>query len=489
MAETIGKNFAPFNWAQVQWILQWPNGNPEESKNSPDRDLKIIGVTTDSRAVKPGNLFIALTGEKFDGHNYLQQVKEQGAVAAVVERQVDVDLPQFVVEDTVEALGKLARVHQQIAEIHHVIGITGSYGKTSTRALLFAALSPKFKTLSSQANFNNEIGVPLTLLQLDRYVHQAAVLEMGMRGRGQIDYLAKIAEPTIGVITNVGPQHVELLGSVEEIALAKAELLENLPEHGLAVLPADSPFLELLKSKCRCRIITFGIHEGANYRVVEAQISPEGWVEFSVEFTTESWPVTTESWPVTTESWPVTLRLPGIHNAINATAAFAVAHHLGVEPTDIALALESAEIPGARMRVVKLQNGVTLIDDCYNAGPDSMHAALQTLLDFPGSGRRVAVLGDMKELGDFSEPEHQKIGTFAGQFVELLIGVGGETRPLLNSAIQAAREVENEMEVHWYSTAQEARQEISGFIRENDVILVKGSRSVGLEAVVEGLKI
>ncbi len=164
-----------------------------------------------------------------------------------------------------------------------------------------------------------------------------------------------------------------------------------------------------------------------------------------------------------------------------------MAHQLGVEPSEIALALESAELPGARMRVVKAKNGATIIDDCYNAGPDSMRAALQTLLDFPGSGRRVAVLGDMKELGEFSESEHRKIGAFVGQFVELLIGVGGETRPLLNAAIGAAKEVENEMEVHWFETASEAREAVKTMIQNGDVVLVKGSRSVELEAVVEEL--
>ncbi len=470
MAEQLTANRARFD---LQEILQVTNGRNTNFFEGFD----VEGVVTDSRVFaaeldETSHLFIALRGGKFDGHTFLTQVDGDAMAALVETAQPELLLPQIEVPDTLKALGDLARYHRKRFNIP-VIGITGSYGKTSTRALLDAALSSKFKTLASQANFNNEIGVPMTLFQLDE-TYEAAIIEMGMRGRGQIEYLSRVAEPTIGVITNIGPQHIELLGSVEEIALAKAELVEQLPENGLAVLPFDSAQFELLRSNCKCRVMTFGTHEGADYRVSQTQVSPEGWVEFSVGFGIN-------------KSQPVVLRLSGVHNAINASAAFAVAHQLGVEPSEIALALENAELPGARMRVVKT-NGFTLIDDCYNAGPDSMRAALQTLLDFPGSGRRVAVLGDMKELGEFSESEHQKIGAFAGQFIELLIGIGGEMRPLLNSAIQAARETENEMEVHWFETAQEAREEVGRMVEKNDVVLVKGSRSVGLEAVVEELQ-
>lgn len=469
MAETIGKNQA---WLMLDTVAKATGGRVLDRKAS----VEIVGICTDTRAVELGNLFVALKGANFDGHKFLQEARNKGAVGALVESDEEAPehLGRVLVPDTQKALGDLARHYRRYFNIP-VIGITGSYGKTSTRALLDAALGSKFKTLSSQANFNNEIGVPMTLFQLDE-THEAAVIEMGMRGRGQIEYLAKIAEPTIGVVTNIGPQHIELLGSLDEIALAKAELVEALPEDGLAVLPFDSPFFELLHSKCRCRVVTFGTQVGADYRVTQVQISPEGGVEFSVEFGTRQ------------KSQPVVLRLPGVHNAVNASAAFALAHQLGVEPEGIALALENAELPGARMRVVKTSSGATLIDDCYNAGPDSMRAALQTLLDFPGSGRRVAVLGDMKELGEFSESEHRKIGVFAGQFVELLVGVGGETRPLLNAAVESAREVENEMEVHWFETASEAKEAVQAMVQENDVMLVKGSRSVALEAVVEELR-
>ena len=462
MAETIGKNSAKFSAEEIRLATKaLPN-------HTVSPQYPIQGVATDSRYVEPTNLFVALKGERFDAHDFLQEVAQKNAGAALVERMDKKWLVlQFLVKDTLLALGDLARFHRRRFSIS-LIGITGSYGKTSTRTLLDAALSSKFKILSSKANFNNEIGVPMTLFQLDDE-DEDAILEMGMRGRGQIDYLAKVAEPTIGVITNIGPQHIESLGSLDEIALAKAELIENLPESGLAVLPFDSPYFEILRAKTRARIVSFGTREGADYRAEDVRTLPNGEVAFRIS------------------SIEIRLPMPGIHNALNACAAFAVAHQMGVAPEAIADALKGAELPGARMRVVRALSGATVIDDCYNAGPDSMRAALQTLLDFPGSGRRVAILGDMKELGDFSEAEHQKIGQFAGQFLDLLVGVGGETRPLLNSAIRAASDVEQAMEVHWFPDATEAREEVAPMIRKSDVVLVKGSRSVGLEAVVEEL--
>jgi UDP-N-acetylmuramoyl-tripeptide--D-alanyl-D-alanine ligase len=460
MAEQIGKNTAEFSLAELTGILQnWFSGK--------STGQKFQGVVTDSRMVESGNIFFALKGEHFDGHDFLPQLANIPNVCAVVSNDSS-DRDFICVPDTLIALGKLARNHRQHFQIP-TVAVTGSYGKTSTRALIHAALSQQFNTLTSQGNFNNEIGLPMTLFQLEA-THQAAVVEMGMRGRGQIEYLAKIAEPTIGVITNIGPQHIELLGSIEEIAAAKAELLEQLPENGLAILPADSPFFPFLKSKAPCRTVTFGADVSADYRVSNVQTREDGNVSCEIN------------------GLAIHLPLPGAHNAINAAAAFAVARELGVESEKIKQGLENAQLPGARMRVLKLTNGITVIDDCYNAGPDSMRAALQTLLDFSSSGRKVAVLGAMKELGEFSEAEHRRIGSVAGQFVECLIGVGGETRPLLNSAIEAAKEVENEMPVSYCADAGEAASRVGEWIGSGDVVLVKGSRSVGLETVVEAVK-
>jgi UDP-N-acetylmuramoyl-tripeptide--D-alanyl-D-alanine ligase len=444
-----------------QWLQAPPHG-------------VISGVQTDTRQLTPGALFIALRGANFDGHDFLHQARELGAVGAVVDNSdnAPADLPLLQVGDTLQALGALAKAHRAKFAIP-VIGVTGSYGKTTTRALIATALSSQLKTLASEGNFNNEIGVPLTLLQLDE-THQAAVIEMAMRGAGQIEYLADIARPTHAVITNIGPQHIELLGSEENIARAKAEILKFLPPDGVAILPADDEYLDFFTDQVGCHAVRFGFNPSAEYHGAEVKTESDGTISFAI---------TTDS-HLKTHS--VHLPFPGVHNVANALAALAVADLLDVPLDRAAKALESAQVPGARMRVFQ-SGGLTIIDDSYNAGPTSMRAALQTLLDFPGAGRRVAILGSMKELGEFSEAEHRKIGDFAGSLCDVLIGVGGETRPLLNAAVESARQIENELQTFYCDNAQEAASRLNEWTQDGDVILVKGSRSVSLETVVTAL--
>jgi len=432
--------------------------------------LQLIGVSTDTRALTKGSLFVALRGERFDGHNFLQAAFDAGARAAVVE-QIEGAPPGLAliqVNNTLAAYGALAAAHRRRFHIP-VVAITGSYGKTTTRALTVQAMSVKYNVLAPPGNFNNEIGVPQTLLQLDE-THDAAVIEMGMRGSGQIEYLAQIAQPTVGVITNIGPQHIELLGSLDAIAAAKAELLPFLPASGIAVLPADSEYLELLKSLSPCRVLTFGESEAADYRVSNITADAKGNVVYSVAnsgYTMEK----------------AELPLPGRHNATNAAAALAVAGALRVHLMDAGFALEGTEVPGARMRVIEA-NGITIIDDCYNAGPDSMRAALETLRDFPGDGRRVAVLGAMRELGEWTASEHRKIGELAATCAEVLIGVADETRDLLEAA-QAVGSIP--FHTDWRRDAEGAAERVRELVRPGDIVLVKGSRSVGLETVVSAL--
>ena len=482
MAEQIGSNRARFSGADLD----------AATGAQSDFNGEVCGVQTDSRRIERGNLFVALRGEKFDGHNYLKQVAEQGAVAALVEaEQKDVDLPQIVVPDTLKALGDLARFHRQRFDIP-IVAVTGSYGKTSTRALIFAALSAGGETLTSQANFNNEIGLPMTLFQLDKE-HQFAVLEMGMRGLKQINYLAKIAQPTVGVITNIGPQHIELLGNLENIARAKAELIENLPADGLAVTPADSQFLPMLKEKAPCRFVTFGLAKEADYRIVEVETREDGNISFAVTISSGACALFQSGFRLRTRleegaspaecKFAIELPIPGAHNAINAAAAFAVAHQLGGAPDAIVAALKSAQLPGARMRVIQTES-LTIIDDCYNAGPDSMRAALQTLRDFPGDGRRVAVLGAMRELGEFSDDEHRAIGALAGEICDFVVGVGPETQPM----VEVLREQGQYQLLGWSESADAATSVVLSKLQAGDIVLVKGSRSIGLEVVVEALK-
>jgi UDP-N-acetylmuramoyl-tripeptide--D-alanyl-D-alanine ligase len=293
-----------------------------------------------------------------------------------------------------------------------------------------------------------------------------------MRGAGQIVYLARIAEPTVGVITNIGPQHVELLGSVENIAAAKAELLAPLPAAGLAVLPIDDAHFEVLKNYAHCRVVTFGESEDADYRVVGVEPDAAGNTTFEFETPGSSSPIR------------VVLPLPGRHNARNAAAALAVAVELGMSLQEAVAAIEKAAVPGARMRVVKnATRDITVIDDCYNAGPDSTRAALQVLADFPGAKRRVAVLGAMRELGDWTEAEHRKLGEQVAQIADVVLFVAEETRVAHEVVTSADRSVETD----WCADADEAAARVGEIVKSGDVVLVKGSRSIELETVVSAL--
>jgi UDP-N-acetylmuramoyl-tripeptide--D-alanyl-D-alanine ligase len=428
----------------------------------------IRGVFTDTRKISPGALFVALAGENFDGHNFLQQAADAGAVAAIVEKDIDRNsvsngFPLLRVKSTLEALGDLARCHREKFSLE-IIGITGSYGKTTTRAMIAAALGAQLKVLSTQENYNNEIGVAQTLLQLDSS-HQAAVIEMGMRGEGQIEYLAKMARPTIGVITNIGPQHIELLGSLENIASAKAELIRELPKEGTAILPADDAMFEYLKGQTSTRIVSFGQSAAAQYRVHKSTFDASGYSVCQIETPQNG-------------ILELQLSLPGIHNAINAAAALATADVCGIDLNLAIQSLQNLQIPGARMQLRRTPKAI-IIDDCYNAGPSTMRASLDVLENFPDAKRRVAVLGSMLELGDWSEKEHQKIGDQANKIAQLIIGVGEETKVLLEAA--------SNTETQWFENAETAAKWIPAQIQNGDVILVKGSRSIGLEKVVEAL--
>jgi len=426
-------------------------------------NCEICGVSTDTRAIENGSLFIALRGASFDGHNYLKQAQERGAIAAVVESKTDApaDFPLVIVANTTRALGDIARAYRRRFAIP-VIGVTGSYGKTTTRAFIAAVLAVKYGVLSSQENFNNEIGVPLTLLQLDEN-HGAAVIEMGMRGAGQIAELARIAEPTIGVITNIGPQHIEFLGSLEAIADAKAELLQVLPENGIAIVPDDEKYARIWPQKTRARIVTFGTNESADFRAQNIETQSDGNLAFEIQ-------------NPKSEIQNLKLALPGAHNASNAAAAIALAHQMEIDLSDAAHALENAVVPGARMKIARV-GGITIIDDSYNAGPDSMRVALETLRDYPKANRRVVVLGAMKELGAWSEKEHRNLGVLS-TFADAIFAVGDEAKFIIEAAGRG----------QWFSTAGEAATRVREMVQDGDVVLVKGSRSVGLETVVSALE-
>jgi UDP-N-acetylmuramoyl-tripeptide--D-alanyl-D-alanine ligase len=433
-------------------------------------DILFSGVCTDSRRVRSGDLFIALRGENFDGHEFIPQAIERGATGIIAHtpiRPYSHTVVVVQVPDTLIALGQIAALHRSRFTVP-ICAVTGSVGKTTTKELLGTILRARFNTLQAAASHNNEIGVPRTLLQLNES-HQAVVLEFAMRGAGQIRYLADIARPTIGVITNIGESHREFFSSIEEIADAKGELLDAMDENSVSILNADDAQFRHLRAKVRGTLLTFGENELADVHVKNVRSTPPT-VSFEVE--------------AGAERVEVTLPFPGRHNALNAAAAMSAAAVFGVDLATAANALRAAR-PASHRMATRQTLGVTVLDDCYNASPASMHAALETLRDWQTTGRRIAVLGDMKELGDRSTEAHREVGGWVPLHnVDLLITVGTEARQIAEGARAAGF---NGPRVALCDTSDEALSVVRSQILPGDVVLVKASRAMKLETVVEGL--
>lgn len=437
----------------------------------------VTSVCTDTRQIQPGALFFALQGEHSDGHAYLETAFAGGANAAVVSRAVKSAAgPLLLVPDTLRALGDLACSYRRQFEIP-VLGITGSVGKTSTKEMIAAVLRTTCRTLASAKNFNNEIGVPLTLFQLTGE-HQAAVIEMGMRGLGEIDRLAEITRPSMGLITNIGYAHIERLGSREKIAEAKSELLAHLPVNGIAILPYYDPFFEYLRSRVPfgCPIWTYGEVPANETRNA---LRPDIFgVATQAGFTVS----------VDGQEFALRLQAPGQHHRHNALAALAVACTLHI-PLDRALeALGHWTGAEGRMTIRHAPHGLTILDDCYNAGPESMTSALATLQQI-ASGRRIAVLGDMRELGDFAPEAHRIVGQVAGRTgLDYLITVGALAGGIADEALSCSGH--NGMQVPKiirFSGTEEAVAEMPALVDPGDTILVKGSRAMEMEKIVSVL--
>ncbi len=442
-------------------------------------EMTVTGVSIDSRTIKPGELFFALPGERADGHAFVAKALEAGAAGAVVQQRVATEsaqdlagrlkpAPLLQVPDVLKALQDLAAWYRRQFCIP-VIGITGSTGKTTTKDLLAAVLSPRFNTLKTSGNYNNELGVPLTLLQLT-HKHQAAVVEMGMRGLGEIAALSQMAAPTLGVITNIGHTHQELLGTQENIALAKGEILESLPANGWAVLNADDPWQVFLGQRWGGRAFYYGLQPNAGIYVTD--LRPEGTgSRFKVHLREASG-----------EVW---LPVPGQHNAVNALAALGVGWLLGMHLEEMAEGLAKAQLSAMRLAINPGINATTIINDVYNANPDSMLAALRVLSDTAGS-RRIAVLGEMYELGDYTETGHRQVGAAAArQGLSCLLAVG----KLAEHIAQGAREAGMPKAlVAAVLDNQQAIRLLEAYLQPGDVVLVKGSRGMHMEEIVSALQ-
>lgn len=425
-------------------------------------DVTVTSVDTDSRRVLPGQLFVALPGEKFDGHDFLPQVANQGAVAALVSKPVTSSLPTVLVKDTRLALGQLASWWRQQLALP-LIAVTGSNGKTTTKEMIAAIMQAHVggadKVLATAGNFNNDIGMPLTLLRL-RATHRCAVIEMGMNHLGEIDYLTRLARPNVAVINNAGTAHIGELGSRENIAKAKGEIFAGLSQDGIAVINADSEFADYWRGLNAGRqLLTFGLHPAADIRG-EVLGDASG---FKLHYQGEA---------VT-----LTLAVPGAHNVMNALAAAAASLAAGASLADVAQGLQGFAGVKGRLQVKQAANGAKVIDDTYNANPDSMKAALD-VLQHAGTNT-VFVMGDMGELGADAEAMHMQIGRYAKEHgISKLYALGNFT--------QAAVQAFGAQAQHFASVEALVAALQAGTTAEH-VVLVKGSRFMQMERVVNAL--
>jgi UDP-N-acetylmuramoyl-tripeptide--D-alanyl-D-alanine ligase len=434
--------------------------------------ITVRGVCTDTRQGAEGALFFALPGENADGHRYVAQAFEKGAAGAVVSQEVEgAPGPLLVAPDTLKAFGDLAMHYRRQFDIP-VVGVTGSVGKTSTKEMIAAVLRTKYNTLASVKNYNNEIGVPQTIFQLTK-AHQAAVIEMGMRALGEIDRLAEVAQPTVGVITNIGLAHIELLGTQENIAQAKAELLARLPPDGAAVLPRESDFYDYLRRRVPrdCRTLTFTASPAVK---ADVSLNARGPTAFSAL--------------VRETEYEGAFQVVGTHHLQNAAAALAVALAFYVPIEEALTALKEWKGADGRMTFRVAWNDATLLDDCYNAGVESMTSALETLCQVACKGR-VAVLGDMKELGDFAREAHQRVGHKVIEAeLRLLVTVGALAEEIASEAARYAEKRKAPEPAYWHFVdTDSAAATIRRLVQPQDTVLVKGSRAMQMEKIVAAL--
>lgn len=442
---------------------------------------KFADVVTDTRKITPGALFVALKGERFNGEDFAAQAVEQGAAGVLVSS--DYRRPAGCLGATlIKADCDTRLAYQQLAAFWRrkfaipVIAITGSNGKTTTKDMTAAVLSARFPVLKTQGNFNNEIGLPYTLLQMNE-MHRAAVVEIGMRGLGQIAALAPFAAPEIGIVTNVGETHVELLGSIENIARAKGELVEAIPAGGTVILNNDNPYTAAMKDRAAegVRVVTFGMDSDADVRGWD-MISREGRTLFQCRLGREG------------EVCQLVIPMLGRHNVANALAAAAAGYVLGLTGREIAQGLANPEMTGMRFEYKRLGE-YNIINDAYNASPMSMEASLGTLQELAADkGRRaVAVLGDMLELGDIAEAAHRKVGQQAAAAgICCLITLGEMGRRIAAGAKEAGMQEVYAFAPHEHEAAAAKLHEL---LQPEDLVLFKGSRGMEMEKIIDLLMV
>lgn len=419
-------------------------------------EVSFCGANFDSRNLQAGELFVAVTGAR-NGHDFIPDALEKGAAAVLVSESVREGIPAIYVSDTVTALQDIARGYRESLSLR-VVGVTGSVGKTTTKEMIAAVLGTTYRTQKTPENFNNGLGLPVTVLRLDRD-DEAAVLEMGMNHFGEIALLTRIAQPDIAVITNIGTMHMENLSSREGILQAKLEILEGLRPGGLAVFNGDNDLLSSVAEQYHA--VTFGL--GAKNDVRAEHITTENDI---THFTADAFGTSME----------ITLPAVGEHNILNALAAIAVGLKCGVAPERIESGLAGFRNTGMRQHIYDCR-GVKIIEDCYNAGPESMEAAFGVLGSYPG--RKIAALGGMLELGELAPQAHYRVGTLAAQTADVLFAYGANSEQTVRGALDAGMKNAKYFESH-----EELAQALKAELRAGDNLLVKGSRGMKMERVL-----
>jgi UDP-N-acetylmuramoyl-tripeptide--D-alanyl-D-alanine ligase len=445
----------------------------QHTANARYNQIRIAGVSTDTRSIQSGNLFIPLIGDNFDGHDYASNAYKSGAAAVLWQfdhPNPPEDMPIIQVQDTLLALQQLAKAYRQELPVR-VIGITGSNGKTTTKDLVASVLSTTYRVHKTKGNLNNHIGLPLTLLQLDEST-EIAVIEMGMSNRGEIALLSELAEPEAAIITMIGESHLLQLGSRKEIARAKAEILEGLQDGGALIYNGDEPLIEEvlqeLPREATFKRQRFGKAETNDLYPTQVKLDSEG-THFQVN---------------KTEYPDFYIPLLGFHNVINALAAIEVAALFDVKPENIQSGLAVLQMTSMRIEKLKAPSGLTVLNDAYNASPASMKAALQLTEQLSGYGRRFAVLGDMLELGSDEEQFHREIGKMLSPAaIDTVFTLGRLAAFIAEEAAQTFPEGK----VKAFQDKQELTQHLQAIISADDLVLIKGSRGMRLEQVANAL--
>lgn len=434
------------------------------------KDSKLYAVTTDTRELLPGDLFFALPGEKTDGHKFLPSAFASGAGLSIVSRSWfahnrAVEKPLLVVADTLQALGYLAAWYRGRFSLK-VAAITGSSGKTTAKEMTVGALSGSFKTTGALGNFNNLIGLPLSVFTLNQE-HRAAVYELGISRMGEMGRLTLICRPDFGVVLNISEAHLEGLGSKEKVMEAKLELADGLPPDGRLFLNADDSLLSTYRARSEITIRWFGIEKKADFRATDLKLNVRGGYDFLYN-----------------GKLSVSLSILGRHQVYNALAALALCEVMGADLEKASQSLSRFHPVAWRMELEQVA-GLTILNDSYNANPDSMRAALATLAE-QKAARRVACLGDMKELGEKSKDLHAEVGRAAASAgLDLLVAVGAESKTLADAAVASGMDSKK---VFWFISQKEALEFLLGFLSPGDMVLVKASRGSGLDLLVSGLK-